>query len=187
LRTTGALSAGMVLLKPSRLFADGRPTDGWRTFEVTTRVEVRKPSGSTLVWIPAALIVETPYQKTMSNSYNAENGSVKLVESRKTALGMVAARFAPGATPIVTVTSRVATKNRAVDLSVPGRAPAAAKAELEPFLKSTKLIPTDGIVKQTADVVTKDAKTDVEKARALYEWVVDNTFRDPKTQGCGID
>jgi len=26
----------------------------------------------------------------------------------------------------------------------------------------------------------------VDKARAIYEWVVDNTFRDPKVQGCGL-
>jgi hypothetical protein len=24
------------------------------------------------------------------------------------------------------------------------------------------------------------------KARRIYEWIVDNTFRDPKTRGCGI-
>ena len=32
----------------------------------------------------------------------------------------------------------------------------------------------------------KGAKTDVDKARAIYEWVVENTFRDPKTRGCGV-
>ena len=26
----------------------------------------------------------------------------------------------------------------------------------------------------------------MEKARALYEWIVDNTFRDPKVKGCGL-
>src|SRR5439155_1239050 len=25
-----------------------------------------------------------------------------------------------------------------------------------------------------------------DKARALYEWIVENTFRDPKTRGCGL-
>ena len=29
-------------------------------------------------------------------------------------------------------------------------------------------------------------KNDVDKARAIYEWIVDNTFRDPKVKGCGI-
>jgi transglutaminase-like putative cysteine protease len=41
-------------------------------------------------------------------------------------------------------------------------------------------------VKATATEITKGAKTDIEKARAIYEWIVYNTFRDPKTRGCGI-
>ena len=60
------------------------------------------------------------------------------------------------------------------------------RAELEHFLRPTKLLPTDGIVKATATEITSGAKTDLEKARAIYEWIVDNTFRDPKTRGCGI-
>ena len=28
--------------------------------------------------------------------------------------------------------------------------------------------------------------TDFEKARAIYDWIVDNTFRDPKVRGCGV-
>ena len=59
------------------------------------------------------------------------------------------------------------------------------RAELEHFLRPTKLLPTDGIVKATATEITRGAKTDIEKARAIYEWIVDNTFRDPKTRGCG--
>jgi len=46
-------------------------------------------------------------------------------------------------------------------------------------------VPTDGIVKQIALKATAGAKTDIKKARAIYEWVVENTFRDPKVRGCG--
>ena len=28
--------------------------------------------------------------------------------------------------------------------------------------------------------------SDLEKARAIYDWIVENTFRDPKTRGCGV-
>jgi transglutaminase-like putative cysteine protease len=41
-------------------------------------------------------------------------------------------------------------------------------------------------VKATAADITSGARSDVEKARAIYEWIVENTFRDPKTRGCGI-
>ena len=138
------------------------------------------------MWLPAALISETPFQKTLANKFSAEGGTAKIVESKADALGIIAAEFPAGVKPVLTLTSRVATKNYAVDLSAPGKAPKADRAELEHFLRPTKLLPTDGIVKATATEITSGAKTDVEKARAIYEWIVDNTFRDPKTRGCGV-
>jgi len=47
-------------------------------------------------------------------------------------------------------------------------------------------MPTDGIVKKTAQDVTQGARTDYDKAKAIYEWIVENTYRDPKTRGCGV-
>ena len=186
LRSAGAVSASLAFPKAARLLALGEAPGGWRTFEVTTRAEVLKPSGTTLVWLPAALIRETPYQKTLANEFRAEGGTANLVERKPDALGIVSAKFAPGVKPILMLTSRVSTKNNAVDLSAPGKAVKADRAELENFLQSTKLIPTDGIVKETATEITRGAATDLEKARAIYEWVVENTFRNPKTRGCGL-
>jgi transglutaminase-like putative cysteine protease len=186
LRTAGVASAALAFPKAGRLFAQTASAGEWRTFEVTTRAEVLKPSGQTLVWLPAALIGDTPYQKTLANKYAADGGSVELVESKADRLGIVAAKFPAGARPVVTLTSRVSTKNNTVDLSAPGKAPKADRAELEHFLRPTKFMPTDGIVKSTAAVAVKDAKTDAEKARAIYDWIVDNTFRNPKTRGCGV-
>jgi transglutaminase-like putative cysteine protease len=54
------------------------------------------------------------------------------------------------------------------------------------YLRSTRFIPIDGIVKETATTITRGAGTDIERARAIYEWIVDNTFRDPNTRGCGL-
>ena len=108
------------------------------------------------------------------------------MESKTDALAIIAAEFPTGVKPGLTVTSRIATRNAAVDLSAPGNAPKEDRADLEHFLRPTKLLPTDGIVKETAAEITKNARTDIEKARAIYEWVVDNTFRNPKTRGCGI-
>jgi len=57
---------------------------------------------------------------------------------------------------------------------------------LKLFLRPTELLPTYGIVKTAAAEIASGAKTDLKKARAIYEWIVDNTFRNPKTRGCGI-
>ena len=185
LRSASFVSAAIAFPKPVRLFAGAAP-DAWRTFEVTTRVQVLKPSGATRVWLPAALLNPTPFQKTLANNFTAEGGSVKMIESKADSLGIVAAEFPAGVKPILTVTSRITTKNIMVDLSVPGKATKEDRAELEHFLRPTKLMPTDGIVKTTATEITSGAKTDVEKARLIYEWIVEKTFRNPKTRGCGL-
>ncbi len=186
LRSAGVASASLAFPRTARLFARGAAPGGWRTFEVTTRVEVLRPSGATLVRLPAALIRETPYQKTLSNKFTIVGGTAEIVESGSDALGVVTARFPAGVKPVLTLTSRVETRDHAVDLSVPGKAPKAGRAELEHFLRPTKLLPTDGIVKARATEITKGAKSDVAKATAIYDWIVDNTHRNPKTRGCGV-
>ena len=186
LRFAGLVSAGLAFPRRGRLLSQGTVPDTWRTFELTTSVQVLKRSGTTRIWVPAALVSPTPFQKTLASEFKAEGGTAKMVESSTDTLGIIAAEFPADVNPILTVTSRIATKNYAVDLSAAGNAPKGDQADLEHFLRPTKLLPTDGIVKTTATEITKGAKTDVEKARAIYEWIVVNTFRNPKTRGCGL-
>jgi len=186
LRSAGIASASFSLPTAARFFADGGAPGSWRTFEVTTRVEVLTSSGATRVWLPAALIADTPFQRTIGNRFHADGGAAKMVESSADGLGIVAAEFPAGVKPVVTLISQIATRDYAVDLSSSGKAPKADSAELRYYLRPTKLLPTDGIVKATAAEITSGAHTDIEKARAIYEWIVENTFRDPKTRGCGV-
>jgi transglutaminase-like putative cysteine protease len=187
LKSTGAISAGLALPATRRLFAlsDG-PGGAWRTFEVTTRVEVLKPSGTTFVWLPAAILRETPFQKTLANDFRADGGTVELVQRKEDALGIVTAKFPEGVPPVVTLTCRVSTSGHAVDFSAKGKAPKADAAELDYYRRPTKVIPVDGAVRITALEATQGATTDIEKARAIYEWIVVNTYRNPKTRGCGV-
>jgi len=186
LQSAAVVSAGLAIPGTKYLFAADAPSTDWRTFEVTTRVEVLKPSGVTRIWVPAALLNPTPFQRTLSNQFDAPGGAVKVVKDKAESLSYFSAEFPAGSMPVLTVTSRVETKNIAVDLSAPGKAPKANKSELQYFLQPSQLIPTDGIVKETADMVTQGAHTDIEKARAIYEWICDNTSRNPKTRGCGL-
>src|SRR5881275_2634074 len=173
LRSTGAVSASLAFplgKGKTRPFARTTAAGGWRTFEVTTHVEVLQPSGTTRIWVPAALVRQTPYQKTLANTFDAAGGTATLIEHATDSLGIIAAEFPAGVTPIVTITSRIATKNYAVDLSAPRGARSEPRAALEHFLRPTKLLPTDGIVKATATEITRAAETDVDKARAIYDW-----------------
>src|ERR1700722_3268149 len=141
LRSAGAISTGLVFLKPGRVLARDATSDSWRTFQVKTRVEILKSSGVTRIWVPAALVSRTPFQRTLFNRFSAEGGMAWIVQSRADALGIIAAEFPAGVKPVLTVTSRVAAKDFAVDLSAPGNRPEADRAELQHFLRPTKLLP----------------------------------------------
>jgi transglutaminase-like putative cysteine protease len=185
LRANSSICAGLALSRAMPVLADTSSVGGWRTYEVVTKVELLKPDGVGHIWLPAPLIRDTPYQHTLSTKFMAEGGTAKLSKDKQSALGIVSATYAANAKPILTLTGRVALKNYAVNLSSRGTAPPASQAELDYFLQPTQYVPIDGIVKQTALKATAGATTDIEKARAIYEWVVDNTFRNPKIRGCG--
>jgi transglutaminase-like putative cysteine protease len=184
--SAGMVSAGLAFCKTGRLWGEEAKADRWRTFEVTTRVEILDSSGPSWIWVPTALLARTPFQKTLANEIKADGGAVNRVDSKEDGLGIIAVGFPAGVRPVLTATSRVATRDYAVELSQAGRLAKENHTELQHFLRPTKLLPTDGIVKSTATEITRGADTDVEKARAIYDWIVDNTFRNPETRGCGI-
>ncbi len=154
---------------------------GWRRFELTTQVEVLKPVGLTKIWVPAVGVSDTPFQKTVHNEARCEDGQAKVLKSQAGAVTMVAAVFPEGTRPVITCVSRVSTR----DWSMTARLKRDA-ANLNAYLQPTDMLPTDGIVREKAAAITKGAVTGLAKARAIYEWIVDNTFRDPKTRGCGL-
>lgn len=182
----GALpAAGLLSVFPSRALAGGASAAAnWRVFEVSTRVEVQKPAGVTRVWLPLA--EDTDYQKSLGNTWTAEGGKAALARDTKYGAGMVTAEFADGAAPVLVLVSRFATRDRAVDLAAARSVAPLSKGEYALYTAPTELLPTDGIVRDTAREITHGASGELDKARAIYEWIVDNTFREPKVKGCGV-
>jgi transglutaminase-like putative cysteine protease len=163
-----------------------RKSEAWRTFEVTTRVEVLFPEGATRVWLPVPSVNEV-YQKTIDNAWSGNATTMKILHDGRYGAALFYAEWASSqTTPVVELYSRFATRDHAVDLSSPMPGRILSPQEREFYTGATEHMPTDGIVKQTAQDITKGAKTDYQKAKAIYEWIVDNTYRDPKTRGCGI-
>ncbi len=151
-----------------------------------TRLEITQPTGAVQAWVPLPLSQDTDWFQTLENSVSGNFEKSRIVHEPVYRAAMVAATFRAGEPqPVIEVTSRFRTRDRRVELK-PGAGMQATAAELATYLKPTELMPTDGIVRETALEITKRARTDVDKARAVYEWVVENTERNPKTRGCGI-
>ena len=176
----------LALASPEGVVFDPMP-GAWRTFDITTRIEILKPVGTSRAWVPLAAFEQPDWIRPISNTWTSN--APKAVERRVTPYGarLVYAEWTDARTnPVLEVASRIMTRDRAVDFSKPGNPKALSSAERRLFTAPTALIPTDGIVKQTSDKITAGADTDLEKTRRIYEWIVDNTFRNPTTRGCGL-
>ncbi|NNM72448.1 transglutaminase domain-containing protein [Enterovirga aerilata] len=158
----------------------------WRTFEVKTRIELA--SGESQAWVPVPSVNESDWFRSMASTWTTNGADAALKKDPKYGAEFVHVTF-PGsvASPFVEVASRVQTRDRLVDL---GKADPAVRplsdADRKLYLEATDLIPTGGIVKETADKIVAGKDGELEKARAIYEWVVENTFRNAATRGCGI-
>ena len=158
----------------------------WRTFEVVTRVEVAAATGPVMVWVPLPLSQDTDWFQTLGNSvtgnFTVNNDTIE--PNYRAAIGAAAFKATENA-PVFEVISVFRTRDRVVELKA-GAGMLASAGEQATYLKPTDYIPTDGIVRDIAQKVTKGARTDVQKARAIFDWTIENTERNPSTKGCGV-
>ena len=163
------------------------PANGWRVFEVSTRVELAAVSSTTRVWLPLPSVEEAAWIRPVGNRWQGNAEVIEQLADPIYGARMLAARWEAGEPePVLEVVSRFATCDRAIDFSHPAKLAPLDKAARELHTRATDLLPIDGIVRKAALEITQGAKTDLDKARAIYEWIVDNTERDPKTPGCGL-
>jgi transglutaminase-like putative cysteine protease len=156
-----------------------------RTFEIVTNIDLEESHDGGIAWLPLPLTRTAPFQVDRGHtvSGNADKTRVeKLAGSGAAVLVAEWGHMMPP--PAVAVTMRVETMNYSVGLKTPNGAK--RTADLAAYLRPTKLIPIDGIVKQTSDAITKGRANDLAKARAIYDWIVDNTTRDAEVKGCGL-
>ncbi len=163
---------------------------GWRVFELVTSVEVAAPSARTQLWLPVPMSAPSDYQRLISTQYDAP-GAVRsqLIVLPGYDVQLLNVEWSdPAAVGRVSLTNRIATRDRRANLGTARQAAAAgaSASTLQRYLRATALLPTDGIVRDTAEHICAGHKTDIDKARAIYEWVVENTSRDPHTPGCGM-
>ncbi|WP_156964542.1 transglutaminase-like domain-containing protein [Methylocapsa aurea] len=159
--------------------------EGWRSFDVVTRVELLNAAGPSRAFVPLPGFTAEDWNRPAKVKWTTNAAKAAIASDPAYGARMLVVDWKEGETaPVVEVTSRVAVRDRAVDLAKP-RAARLSSAERARYLHATDLIPTDGIVKATSDQIVGGAASDLDKARLIYAWIIENTFRDAKTRGCG--
>src|SRR5258705_5054414 len=161
----------------------------WRSFEVTTRVEVIDTVGTTRAWVPVPLMVDTDYfRRQGADTWTGNAATSKLYRDDKYDAGFVYAEWAAAENaPAIEIVSRFSARDRFVDVTKPPVGTAKEdQTVLRKFLEPTRLTPPAGIVLDTSLTIVKGQTGDIAKARASYEWIVGTTFRHRKVKACGL-
>lgn len=161
--------------------------DAWRHFQVVTTLEIAEPNGRAQAWIPVPSVNEAAWFRSGDSTWTT-SGQASLKHDPKYKAAFVHAEWSDdkGAQKIEVV-SKFSTRDRGIDLTKAGSsADELTDADRALYTAATMLIPTGGLVKATADKIVAGATTDLEKARRIYHWIVENTARNAATRGCGI-
>lgn len=166
------------------------PSPGdWRRFALTTRIgfdRAKVGPGPIQAWVPLPALEAAGWIRPGETHWTTNAATTAIERDPSSGASMLHLVWAADeAAPGAEVVSQAALRDRAADLAAPGAAPALAGADRRRYLQPSALVPTDGIVKATADRITAGAGDDLAKARALYEWVIANTYRDAAVRGCG--
>ena len=181
------VSAALFPVVPS-VFAQQVIPSRRHTYRLTYKFDLPADGKKARLWVPLPDTDDTPHQFSQGSVWSGNPTVAKFDTVPGTSSPMFYAEWRGAGPRTVSVSSVVKTVDRSVDLkqySERGTAP--IPADVKRFLLPTKNIPLDGIVRKTALSIIKDAnaQTPLQKAHAVYNWVVDNSYRDPATRGCG--
>lgn len=174
-----AVLAGMAVT--AGLAAAGRAgaADDRRRYRLATEIDLSGHPGPASLWVP--LVQSQAACQTASPPRFTASGRARVVRDRRYGAAMLHVTWPDGAGPrTVKVVQEIATRDRGL-----------IRARLTPqerrlWTAATPSLPTGGVVGDTARKIVGARRAPRDKARAIYDWVVDNTFRDAAVRGCGF-
>lgn len=156
----------------------------WRQFEITYDIDLKAGNGPVQLWLPLPQDAGS-YQQAFSVDWSGAPPGARMLRDNRYGARVFHAAWNDGAVAgPLRLSARVATSERSVDLSA-RKVPPLGDTTAALYLQPTASMPVDGIVAAKSREITGGLRDPLERAHAVYEWIVDNTFRDPKVPGCG--
>jgi transglutaminase-like putative cysteine protease len=172
---TGAAGLGVAASAGRQAFAAADT----RRYRLVAELDLSGHPGAAQLWVPLAQSAGR-HQRASAPRWQA-GGQARVVRDERYGAAMLRVSWPDGAgARTVRIEQVIETRDRGLE---PARL---SGAERRLWTSPTASMPTDGIVLRTAMGAVGDRAAPRAKARAIYDWVVDNTFRDAAVKGCGI-
>jgi transglutaminase-like putative cysteine protease len=178
-----AASSALPLISSRAAAAD---TPDWRTYRLTYQIDLPTENTPARLWLPLPETASEGWQQASQVSALGVADSSRVINDTHADAIYYNAFWKDDKQRQLEVSCVTRSVDRRVTINPLAADPKAPTPRaVLPFLKPSQHIPVDGIVLDTAREATRGAHTPLEKAHAIYDWVVDNSYRDPKTAGCG--
>ena len=165
-------------------FPDEPPAQ-WRTYDINSTISLKQTRGKARIWLPLAQYKDTPWQRSLGHSWQGNFENAGIYRDPVAEMEVFYADWSENiATPQLQIISQVATQDRHFDITRRGAA-VERNEVLRRCLQPTANVPTDGLVRRSAERAIGRIKDPVAQGKAIYDWVVENTSYDPQLPGCG--
>ena len=173
------LFASLVMLMPGVVLAASQMGTITMEFDLT-----KQPNNAdTQLWIPYPLSDRD--QSITKVNLTGDFAESAVYSDRKYSTPILYMRWNKGAESRKAQFSFHVERQEVIRRDFPTKEAAWDPKDFAMYLEATRLGPIDGEVKALADRITADKSTVFAKARAIYDWICENMYRDPKTVGCG--
>ncbi len=160
------------------------PPTEWRTYEVTTTVNLKNAPGNAKFWLPLPLNQDTLFQRTLGHSWEGNQKHASMRRLPDGDLEVFHCEWSAGTDGRVQLKTIVTTADRHFDITKRTVAPERDDI-LRRNLQASQHIPNEGLAYQLGERIVGRIKDPVAQAKAVYDWVVDNSIYDPTLPGCG--
>ncbi|MEZ7911612.1 MAG: transglutaminase-like domain-containing protein [Propionivibrio sp.] len=161
------------------------PAPNWRGHDVRSTLTLAPTRGPTRLWLPLVQYRDTPWARSLGHRWQGNFSQAGIYRDPVADMEVFYAEWPNGGEEMrLELTSQIATQDRHFDIT--RRNNVAERTEvLRRCLQPTEQMPTDGIVHRTAERAIGRVKDPLAMAKAVYEWVIDNTSYDPQAAGIG--
>jgi transglutaminase-like putative cysteine protease len=188
---TGSGAVAALAALPRRAAAQERfikEPGPWRKFELTTRLDIAKPEGRVQAWVPVPSVEDADWSKPAGSTWKTNAKVAELKAAGPTKAVFVHLQWAEGEpAPYAEIASDISTRDRSTDFSRPRKITALTDEERATYTAPMQKIAGDEGVRQLSASITENAKTDLGKAKAIYEWLAGSRQCSGETTASVLD
>ncbi|SER15260.1 Transglutaminase-like enzyme, putative cysteine protease [Nitrosomonas sp. Nm51] len=161
----------------------------WNSFRLTYEINLPAGGKNARLWLPLPNSLEPGYQYTQGSNWsgNATQAQFSTFGKENFPVFMAQWRGESESERRASVQCIIKTSHHAVDLErYQASDNAAVPGAIRPYLLPTRLIPVDGIVRDVAySIIYDEDNTALDKARSIYDWLIDHFQHDETAPGSG--